>query len=199
MSPVRALALVLLALALTGCVRGCASARPPIHINPNMDYQPKLQPFEASRFFYDGKSMREPIPGTVARGDAWAQDAFHTGRDEAGTFVATAPVADDGAVLARGAERYAIYCSPCHDLRGNGRGILYERGKVPTPSLHEERIRALPDGEIFDVVTQGKGLMPSYGYPIPPADRWAILAHVRRLQRERFDDQAALAAGTNEP
>lgn len=193
MSPARSLALALLALVLTGCVRGCPSSRPPIHINPNMDYQPKLQPFEASRFFYDGKAMREPIPGTVARGDAWAQDAFHTGRDESGAFVAVSPVAVDDALLARGAERYAIYCSPCHDLRGNGRGILYERGKVPTPSLHDERIRGLADGEIFDTVTQGKGLMPSYLYPIPAADRWAILAHVRRLQRERLADQASLA------
>jgi len=196
MRAVRALALGLLALTLAGCVRGCLSSRSPIHINPNMDNQPKLQPFEASRFFYDGKAMREPIPGTVARGDAWAQDALHTGRDESGAFVRSSPVAVDEALLARGAERYAIYCSPCHDLRGNGRGILYERGKVPTPSLHEERIRGLADGEIFDVVTQGKGLMPSYGYPIPPADRWAILAHVRRLQSERLADQAALA-GTN--
>jgi len=196
MRPAATLGVVVLALAVTGCVRGCPSSRPPIHINPNMDYQPKLQPFEASLFFYDGKSMREPIPGTVAQGDAWAQDPFHTGRDEAGAFVATSPIAADDAVLARGAERYAIYCSPCHDARGNGRGILYERGKVPTPSLHEERIRALADGEIFDVVTHGKGLMPAYAYPVGPADRWAILAHMRRLQDERRAAEAALA-GTN--
>jgi mono/diheme cytochrome c family protein len=107
--------------------------------------------------------------------------------------VATSPVSGDETLLARGAERYAIYCAPCHDVRGNGRGILYERGKVPTPSLHEERIRALPDGEIFDVVTQGKGLMPAYGYPIPPADRWAILAWVRHLQTERQAQEAVLA------
>jgi mono/diheme cytochrome c family protein len=194
MSLARPLLLVLAGLALTGCVRGCPSSRPPIHINPNMDDQPKYQPFEASRFFYDGKAMREPIPGTVARNDVRAQDAFHTGKDAGGAFVLTSPVEPDDALLARGADRYRIYCSPCHDVRGNGRGILYERGKVPTPSLHEERIRALPDGEMFDVVTLGKGLMPSYGYPIPPADRWAILAHVRRLQRERVASEAAFAA-----
>jgi mono/diheme cytochrome c family protein len=193
MSRARALALAPLALALAGCVRGCPSSRAPIHINPNMDDQPKVEAFEASRFFYDGRAMREPIPGTVARGDTWAQDAFHTGRDVAGAFVAASPVAADDGVLARGAERYAIYCAPCHDARGNGRGILYERGKVPTPSLHEERIRALADGEVFDVVTHGKGLMPAYGYPIPPADRWAILAHVRRLQADRLADPVALA------
>jgi mono/diheme cytochrome c family protein len=194
----RVLGLALVALGLTGCVRGCPSSKPPIHINPNMDYQPKYQPFEASRFFYDGKAMREPVPGTVARGDTWPQDAFHTGKDESGAFVHTSPVEPEDAVLARGAERFAIYCSPCHDIRGNGRGVLYERGKVPTPSLHDERIRGLADGEIFDVITQGKGLMPSYGYPIPPADRWAILAHVRRLQRERVAAEAALA-GTTAP
>ena len=196
MSRTRVLLLALAGLALTGCVRGCTSSRPPIHINPNMDDQPKLQPFEASRFFYDGKAMREPIPGTVARNDDWTQDAFHTGKDASGAFVATSPVAPDDAALARGAERFAIYCSPCHDQRGNGRGILYERGKVPTPSLHEERIRALKDGEIFDVMTIGKGLMPGYAYPIAPADRWAILAHVRRLQSERQASEAALAGAT---
>ena len=185
MSRPGAIAAAILALALTGCVRGCTSSRPPIHINPNMDDQPKLMPFEASRFFYDGKAMREPVPGAVAREDVWSADAFHTGRDESGAFVPTSPVAADDATLTRGEERYAIYCAPCHDARGNGRGILYERGKVPTPSLHEERIRLLPDGEVFDVMTHGKGLMPAYGYPVSPADRWAILAHVRRLQSER--------------
>jgi mono/diheme cytochrome c family protein len=97
--------------------------------------------------------------------------------------------------LARGEERFGIYCSPCHEKRGTGRGILFQYGSVPTPSFHEQRIIDLPDGEIFDVITNSKGLMPAYGYPVPPADRWAIIAHLRRLQRERQQRQLALAGG----
>ncbi len=111
MSPARSLALALLALVLTGCVRGCPSSRPPIHVNPNMDYQPKLQPHEASRFFYDGKAMREPIPGTVARGDACGRRTRSTpDATSRGAFVASPPSPWTTRLLARGAERYAIYC-----------------------------------------------------------------------------------------
>jgi len=180
----RVVALLGLCASLVGCVRGCPSSRPPIHLNPNMDYQLKYQPQESSAFFYDGSAMRLPIPGTVARGDAWPEDPLQTGRDDAGAFLIETPERADEALLARGAQRYGIYCAPCHDQRGNGRGILYERANVPTPSFHEERIVALADGELFDVITHGKGLMPAYAYPIPPRDRWAIIAHVRRLQQQ---------------
>ena len=84
------------------------------------------------------------------------------------------------------AQRYAIYCQPCHDARGDGKGILFQRGNVPTASFHQDKIRAYPDGQIFDIITNGSGLMPAYRWPIPPADRWAIIAHVRELERERL-------------
>jgi hypothetical protein len=139
--------------------------------------------------------MRLPVPGTVARGQLELADGtpFVTGRDAAGAFLATMPLEQTDALLARGAERFSIYCRPCHDQRGTGRGILYERGGVPTPSFHDERIRNLADGEIFDVITNGKGLMKPYRYPVPAADRWAIIAHVRRLQRERATSDVAVA------
>lgn len=187
----RVAALAVASLLLVGCVRGCTSSRPPIHLNPNMDYQPKYQPQESSEFFYDGMAMREPVAGTVHREALWPHDALHTGRDEQGAFVLSTPLPIDAAMLARGAERFEIYCAPCHETRGDGRGILYQRGKVPTPSLHDERIRALGDGEIFDVITNGKGLMSAYRWPIEPHDRWAIIAHLRELQRDR----AAAAGG----
>jgi len=186
--------IVLAVLVLTGCVRGCPSSRPPIHPNPNMDAQPKARALESSAFFYDGAAMRPPVPGTVAREDAWAGDALHTGRDESGQLVVAMPVEADAALLERGADRYGIYCAPCHDARGNGRGILYERGNVPTPSFHDERLRALGDGEIYDVITNGKGLMPSYRWPLEPRDRWAVVAHVRELQSARRDAESRLAA-----
>ncbi len=188
-------ACLLAALSTLGCVRGCPSSRQPIHLNPNMDYQPKAQPQEESAFFYDGQAMRLPVAGTVARGQLAEDRPFHTGRDDAGEFVASSPVTVTEPLLARGAARFGIYCEPCHDKRGDGTGILFERGGVPTTSMHDDRVRGLREGELFDVITHGKGLMPAYGYPIPPADRWAIVAHVRRLQSERqASDLAAVTA-----
>ena len=195
----RALALTLASVVvLSGCARGCASSRPPIHINPSMDDQPKVLPQTASGFFYNGASMREPVPGTVAIGELREDAAFFTGREGVdGPFVATIPATVDEALLERGRQRYEIYCLPCHDARGDGRGILFQRGSVPTASFHEEKFLAYPDGQIFDVITNGSGLMAGYRWPIPPADRWAIVAHVRELQRERVARDANSALASN--
>lgn len=181
-------------VALSGCARGCTSSQPPIHLNPSMDSQPKVRAQAASNFFRDGAAMREPVAGTVAIGSLKEDTAFFTGMTPDGTFVATIPVAVDEAFAERGRERYGIYCEPCHDARGDGRGILFQRGNVPTASLHQERILALADGELFDVITNGRGLMSAYRWPIAPADRWAIVAHVRALERQRV--AAGAPAGT---
>ena len=193
-----ALVLVLTSVvALSGCARGCTSSRPPIHINPSMDDQPKVRPQTASNFFYDGASMRTPVPGTVAIGGLREDTAFFTGQGADGQFVAAIPVTVDEALVERGRQRYSIYCQPCHDARGDGRGILFERGNVPTASFHEEKFLAYPDGQIFDVITNGSGLMAGYRWPIPPADRWAIVAHVRELQREQLARAANAPPGIN--
>jgi len=128
--------------------------------------------------------MRPPVPGTVARGELREDRAFYEGKDGAGKDVVRSPVAATPEVLARGAERYRIYCAPCHDQRGEGKGIFAAQG-LPTASLHIDRLRTAEDGYLFEVITDGRGLMPSYRWPIPPADRWAIIAHVRQLQQER--------------
>ena len=180
-------------VALSGCARGCTSSRPPIHLNPSMDDQPKVRPQTASTFFYDGASMRQPVPGTVPIGGLKEDAAFFTGKGADGQFVATIPVTVDEALLERGRQRYVIYCQPCHDARGDGRGILFQRGNVPTATFHQEKILKYPDGQIFDIMTNGQGLMPAYRWPIPPADRWAIIAHIRDLQRKR------LASATSAP
>jgi mono/diheme cytochrome c family protein len=155
-----------------------------------MDDQPKVRPQTASTFFYDGASMREPVPGTVAIGGLKEDAAFFTGKGADGQFVATipatVPVTGNAALLERGRQRYVIYCQPCHDARGDGKGILFQRGNVPTASFHQDKILKYTDGQIFDVITNGTGLMAGYRWPIPPADRWAIVAHVRALQRERL-------------
>jgi len=176
----------LAALTLTGCMRGCSSPRSPIHLNPNMDQQPRVNSQSESGFFYDGQSMRAPIPGTVARGELRAEPAhFYSGRDENNELIQTSPVVATDDVLARGLRQYTIYCQPCHEKRGTGKGIMYEYGSVPMPSFYEDRIRDMPDGELFDVITYGKNLMVGYEYPLTAADRWAVLAHVRKMQAER--------------
>ncbi len=184
-------ALALTSLVAGGCARGCTSSRPPIHLNPSMDDQPKVRPQTASTFFYDGASMRQPVPGTVPIGGLKEDAAFFTGKGADGQFVATIPMAADEALLERGHQRYVIYCQPCHDARGDGKGILFQRGSVPTATFHQEKILKYPDGQIFDVITNGMGLMPAYRWPILPADRWAIIAYVRELQRERLARAAA--------
>jgi mono/diheme cytochrome c family protein len=189
MSPRRRRVLGALALTsvvvLSGCARGCTSSRPPVHLNPSMDDQPKVLPQTASDFFFNGASMREPVPGTIPIGGLKEDAAFFTGKGADGQFVATVPVPQNEALLERGRQRYVIYCQPCHDARGEGKGILFQRGNVPTASFHDEKILKYPDGQIFDVMTNGMGLMPSYKWPIPPSDRWAIIAYIRELERRR--------------
>jgi mono/diheme cytochrome c family protein len=183
--------------AVSGCARGCTSSRPPIHLNPSMDDQPKVLAQTSSDFFFNGASMREPVPGTVPIGGLKEDTAFFTGKGADGQFVATIPVNVDEAVVERGRQRYTIYCQPCHDARGDGKGILFQRGNVPTASFHQEKIQKYPDGQIFDVITNGFGLMAGYRWPIPPADRWAIVAYVRELERKRL--ASAIAAPAPSP
>ena len=158
MAPRRLIGVIVLTavVPLAGCARGCTSSRPPIHLNPSMDNQPKVRSQSASMFFYDGASMRQPIPGTVAIGGLKEDAAFYTGKSADGQFVATIPVPVDDSVLERGQQRYTIYCQPCHDARGDGRGILFQRGNVPTATFHQEKILKYTDGQIFDVITNGQ-------------------------------------------
>lgn len=193
-----ALALVS-AVAVSGCARGCTSSRPPIHINPSMDNQPKVLSQTASPFFYDGSSMRQPVPGTIPIGGLQEDTAFFTGKGADGLFVATIPVDADEALVERGRQRYVIYCQPCHDARGDGKGILFQRGNVPTASFHQEELLKYPDGQLFDVITNGQGLMPAYRWPIPPSDRWAIVAYVRQLQRKRAAGATTVASAATAP
>ena len=179
---------------VSGCARGCTSSRPPIHLNPSMDDQPKVRAQSASAFFYDGSSMRQPVPGTVPIGGLMEDVAFASGKGADGQFVTASPVPVDEKVVERGHDRYRIYCQPCHDARGDGKGILFQRGNVPTASFHQEKILKYSDGQIFDVITNGFGLMAGYRWPIPPADRWAIIAYVRDLQRKRAATTTAVTA-----
>lgn len=176
-------AFLMILIVTAGCTRGSTSRRPPIHPNPNMDVQPKYKAQDSSGFFYDGATMRLPVAGTIARGEPFEDPALATGRLADGTFAETNPLTGRAGLAERGRERYGIYCLPCHGENGNGRGMLYERSGVESADLKEQRIVEQPDGQIFDVITNGLGLMSGYRYPIPPEDRWAILAYVRELQQ----------------
>jgi len=149
-----------------------------------MDDQPRYEPLEASRFFADGQSARPRVEGTVARGELHEDAALYTGK-AGDRLVDKLPVALTPALLARGRERFDIFCSPCHDRVGTGRGMIVRRGYKQPPSLHVERLRQAPPGHFFDVMTNGFGVMPAYAHQVPVRDRWAIVAYIRALQRSQ--------------
>jgi mono/diheme cytochrome c family protein len=179
--------LILGLLALTAC-REQVSRRPPIHVNPNMDDQERYDPQEANPLFADGMAQRPPEPGAVARGQLHEDSALHRGKQADGSFVQDNPLPVTAALLARGRERYNIYCSPCHGQAGDGQGMVapprYD-GMIPPPSYHDGRLRVMADGELFGAITDGVRTMPSYARQIPVEDRWAIVAYIRALQRSQ--------------
>jgi mono/diheme cytochrome c family protein len=172
---------------LAGC-RGQASERPPIHLNPSMDFQERFRSQQANPFFEDGRSSREPVPGTVARGLLRADTGFHLGRTDDGSYVQQMPIATTREVLLRGQSRYNIFCAPCHGQAGDGQGIIMtgNYGYVPAPTFHDDRLRAEADGYFYDVTANGIRNMPGYAQQIAVADRWAIVAYIRALQRSQF-------------
>ena len=159
-------------LAMLACSAGC---------HTDMRDQPRYEALEASEFFPDGQSARPHVPGTVARGQLQEDEAFYTGRDQ-GRLVAELPVELNRKLLERGRERFDIYCSPCHGASGAGDGMIVQRGFRRPPSYHQDRLRDVPAGHFFDVMTHGFGAMPRYAVQIEPGDRWAIAAYIRVLQ-----------------
>jgi mono/diheme cytochrome c family protein len=159
-----------------------------------MEFQPRFNAYEGNTFFADGRNMRTPPAGTVARGLLKDDDAFYRGGDSANP-VQVSPVPVSAELLERGQERFNIYCSPCHSRTGLGNGIVVQRGFLPPPSLHDPRIVEMPDGQIFQVITKGIRNMPSYAKQIPESDRWAIVAYVRALQFSQNASGATASAG----
>lgn len=204
------LLLAALVVSLPGCMRGGISTSPPVHLVLDMDFQPKLRTQSAAQFegFADGRAMRLPVGDgfgntwVVARGAL--PDAKLAHKDAANKFVATNPLAADAklthlgrqtTVIERGRERFEIYCAICHGTSGQGgngpqgHGLAGRRWGVAIPSFHfnpapgkDNRVPLLKDGELFDVITNGKGTMPAYAARISPEDRWAIVHYVRALQ-----------------
>ncbi|RME93264.1 MAG: cytochrome c [Verrucomicrobia bacterium] len=178
--------LTLIVVGIAG-FRGGTSRKPPIELFPDMDRQPKLRPQTPDPFFPDGRASREPVPGTVARGQPFEDTPFNTGRVPGTTnFVETLPVPVTAALLERGRERFTIHCSPCHGQQGDGKGVTTKLGMAVVGNLHDPRIVRQPDGEIFNTLSYGKNLMQGYAPNIDLADRWAIVAYVRALQLSRL-------------
>ena len=143
--------------------------------------QEKYEPLEASAFFADGMSFRSQVDGTVAQGQLRLDEHFYQGKIQ-GQLAETLPMVVDRQLLERGRERFNIFCSPCHDKTGSGNGMIVQRGLKQPPSYHQQRLREVPVGHFFDVMTNGFGVMYSYASRVPVADRWAIVAYIKVLQ-----------------
>jgi mono/diheme cytochrome c family protein len=173
-------------LALAGC-------------RQDMHDQPRFKPFAESDFYTDLRSARPPVEGTVARGQLHEDTYLYTGKigDNPGDYMPFSVTED---LLARGQQRYNIYCAPCHSRVGGGNGVIPSRGfpRKP-PSFHTDRLRKVPLGYLFDVITSGFGSMSDYASQIPPRDRWAIVAYIRALQLSQEATAADVPAGQKVP
>jgi mono/diheme cytochrome c family protein len=148
-------------------------------IRQDMADQPKYRPLDPSTFFDDGRSERPLIADTVAHGSI-DNDALFISKDSNAFPLQLTPE-----LMQRGKDRYGIFCTPCHGLQGDGNGMVAMRGMKHPPTYHQDRLRKVPNGYLFDVVTNGYGAMLGYSAQIPPRDRWAIIAYVRALQFSR--------------
>jgi mono/diheme cytochrome c family protein len=182
----RAVMMTVATIALAGC-------------RQDMHDQPRFKPLAESDFYADLRSARTPVEGTVARGQLHQDTYFYTGRigNNPGDFLPF-PVSEE--VLARGRERFNIFCAPCHSRLGDGNGFVPSRGfpRKP-PSYHSERLRKAPLGYFFDVMSNGFGIMPDYASQIPPRDRWCIIAYIRALQLSQDATMADVPSGQKLP
>jgi mono/diheme cytochrome c family protein len=146
-----------------------------------MQDQPKYVPLRESTFFSDSRSARPIVAGTIARGHLQEDALLYTGKVN-GADATMFPFRVDGQRLARGRERYEIYCSPCHGRTGSGDGMIVRRGYKRPPTYHDDRLRDAPVGHYFDVITNGFGAMPDYAVQLTAEDRWNVIAYIRALQ-----------------
>jgi mono/diheme cytochrome c family protein len=188
----RALALVFV---VCGCVCGCKVQQSWTEPEPGFErmmQQPRVDPFQASAFFDDGLAMRKPPAGTVAleqrTGDRLYVDGLVDGR-----YATSLPVPLDRPLLERGRDRFEIFCAACHGMDGSGESVVAENMAMRRPpSLHEDRILALPLGRLYQIVRTGYGLMPPYAAQLSVDDRWAVVAYLRALQISRRVDVSQL-------
>ena len=180
--------------------RGVVSDRPPLVFFPDMSLQPRYDAQSAAPFFADGRSMRTPPAGTVAFGGAdynadagsprqnpdflKADDVYYRGK-QGPAWIARGPLPIDLALLRRGQDRYNIHCALCHGGTGAGNGVMTQYGMAGVAGITDELHQLMPDGQFFDVISNGKGRMMPYAPQIKVRDRWAIVAYLRVLMRSR--------------
>ena len=198
---------VIAAVSILG-FRGSTSTKPPLEVFPDMDRQARYKPQAENEFFADGRNDR-PIPaGTVARGNYFNQvevfsedfedehlgdTVFHDGKNADGSFVQTLPLEVTFELIEQGREKYAIFCTACHGAAGDGNGVTKPYG-VLAASYHDDRLRGEPDGYIYDVIMNGKGLMLPLNDRISPEEAWAIVLYVRALQLSQNANAEDLSA-----
>lgn len=176
----RTSALLLVALTVASC-------------RQDMHDQPKYKPLRASEIFGDKRSARPLVEGTVARGTLREDASYYAGKTKDG-FVTALPMPVTPQLLERGQTQFQVFCSPCHGRTGRGDGMIVRRGFKQPSSYHVDRLRQMPIGYFYDVITIGFGAMPDYAAQIAPADRWAIAAYVRTLQLSQHAPASALSA-----
>ena len=197
-----ALGLFLVLLAAVAGFRGQKSGKTPIEIFPDMDHQPKVKAQVPSNFYADDRGNRIPVSGTVPLGYEMPLSAenpfpnqgkyrnvrFSAGTDYLNTgrfgdqWVTGIPLPVTAELMQRGRERYTIYCAVCHGDSGGGNGVAGQYGLVGIASYHQDRLRDMADGEIYNTIAYGKNSMLGYAANIPLNDRWAIVAYLRALQ-----------------
>jgi mono/diheme cytochrome c family protein len=167
--------------------------------------QPRYDPLEKSDFFADGRASRPVVAGAIARGDLRDDESLYTGKQD-GKLVEEPPVEINQALVERGRERFNIFCTPCHGRAGYGDGMIVRRGFRQPPTYHSDRLRGVPIGHFFDVMTNGFATMPDYAEQIPVRDRWAIAVYVRALQLSQYsnldeldDNERRRLEGTSAP
>jgi mono/diheme cytochrome c family protein len=172
-------------------------------IVPDMDQQPRYEAQQGHPRFADGRAMRPPVDGTVARGELSLDAHLHDGKID-GKWAETLPMAATTAMMERGRERYGVFCAACHgqgvgglEIRGEiqAHGIVDERATVimereggawtPPTSFHTEEVRGRPVGHLYNTIKNGIRSMPSYASQIPVEDRWAIVLYLRAIQRSQ--------------
>lgn len=174
--------LFLLTVLMMASCQGTPGDDPPIHLNPNMDSQPKYKSQAESHFFVDKSTMRPVVEGTVPVGYEREDDAYYRGIDSNGEYITSIPIELSMDVLLRGQSQFNVYCSPCHDRTGSGQGMVIKKGFLPPPNFHEQRIVDFADGYYYHVISNGVRNMPSYRHQINVTDRWAIVGYMRALQ-----------------
>ncbi|GAB4274426.1 MAG TPA: cytochrome C [Opitutae bacterium] len=181
-------------------LRGTKSTKPPVYVFPDMDFQAKYLPQGENDFFANQMDDRPVVQGTVARGYEWnvkkvfsenfayAPDqnpALYSGKDISGEWYRGFPVPVTNELMELGQQKYAIFCAVCHGALGDGNGITKQYGMIATPTYHDDRLRDMAEGEIFNTITHGKNTMNPYADKLTPEERWAVILYVRALQQAR--------------